>query len=83
MTTMMRICCGFLKMNASVRKMMNQCGSFCFLSLHLKFLLMQGGRYVQYCPDGAWNADSEYTDWHWSLGRVEGGSWELLSWGYA
>ena len=31
---------------------------------------------------GAWNADSEYTNWQWWLARTEGGAWELLTWGY-
>ena len=31
---------------------------------------------------GAWNADEEYTDWQWWLARVEGGNWNLLTWGY-
>ena len=32
--------------------------------------------------DSAWELDTEYTDYQWWLGRVEGGSWELVSWGY-
>ncbi len=31
---------------------------------------------------GAWEADSEYTNWQWWLARPEGGDWELLTWGY-
>ena len=31
---------------------------------------------------GAWEADTEYTDWQWWLARPEGGSWELVTWGY-
>ncbi|MBQ9827898.1 MAG: hypothetical protein IJM62_04365 [Lachnospiraceae bacterium] len=31
---------------------------------------------------GAWEPDSEYTDWSWWLARTEGGEWELLTWGY-
>lgn len=31
---------------------------------------------------GAWNGNSIYT-WDWYLARAEGGSWELLTWGYA
>ena len=31
---------------------------------------------------GAWEADTEYTDYQWWLGRTEGGSWVLVSWGY-
>ena len=31
---------------------------------------------------GAWEPDTEYEDWHWSLGRTDGGDWELISWGY-
>ena len=28
------------------------------------------------------NLDFEYTNWRWYLGRVDGGSWILLTWGY-
>ena len=31
---------------------------------------------------GAWEPDMEYTDWQWWLARTDGGSWELLTWGY-
>ncbi len=31
---------------------------------------------------GAWEADTEYTNWQWWLAREEGGSWELITWGY-
>ena len=31
---------------------------------------------------GAWNPDEEYTGWNWWLGRTDGGSWELVDWGY-
>ena len=31
---------------------------------------------------GAWNPDTEYTDYQWWLARTEGGDWELLTWGY-
>ena len=31
---------------------------------------------------GAWEADTEYENWEWCLGRTENGSWELVSWGY-
>ena len=31
---------------------------------------------------GAWEADSEYTEWQWWLARSEGGDWELMTWGY-
>ena len=31
---------------------------------------------------GAFNPDSEYTDWNWWLARTEGGDWVLLDWGY-
>ncbi len=30
----------------------------------------------------AWNADFEYTDWHWWLGRTAEGEWVLMDWGY-
>ena len=31
---------------------------------------------------GSWNPDTEYTGWNWWLGRTDGGSWELMTWGY-
>ena len=31
---------------------------------------------------GAWEADTDYTDWQWWLARQAGGDWELLTWGY-
>ncbi len=31
---------------------------------------------------GAWEPDTEYTGWQWWLARPEGGSWELMTWGY-
>ena len=31
---------------------------------------------------GAWQADYEYNDWQWWLARTDGGSWQLLTWGY-
>ena len=31
---------------------------------------------------GAWEADYEYMNWQWWLAREEGGSWELITWGY-
>jgi len=31
---------------------------------------------------GAWEADTEYTDWQWWLAREDGGDWQLLTWGY-
>lgn len=31
---------------------------------------------------GAWNPDSEYTDWQWWLARSDGGQWKLMTWGY-
>ena len=31
---------------------------------------------------GAWNPDSEYTDYQWSLAGPEDGDWQLISWGY-
>ena len=31
---------------------------------------------------GAWEADTEYTDYQWWLAREEGGDWELITWGY-
>lgn len=35
-----------------------------------------------FLSDGAWNVNEEYTDWQWWLARTDGGSWELLTWGY-
>lgn len=31
---------------------------------------------------GAWNADSEYTDWQWWLARTDNGEWTLMTYGY-
>ena len=31
---------------------------------------------------GAWEPDTEYTDYQWWLARSAGGGWQLLSWGY-
>lgn len=31
---------------------------------------------------GAWEADKEYTDYEWWLGRADGGNWKLMTWGY-
>ena len=31
---------------------------------------------------GAWEADTEYTDWQWWLARSADGAWEVLTWGY-
>ncbi len=31
---------------------------------------------------GAWEPDYDYEGWQWYLGRVKGGDWELLTWGY-
>jgi len=31
---------------------------------------------------GAWEPDSEYTDWQWWLARTENGDWKLMTWGY-
>ena len=31
---------------------------------------------------GAWEPDTEYSNWQWWLARAEGGDWELLTWGY-
>ncbi len=32
--------------------------------------------------ESAFNADSEYTDWHWYLARKNGGEWKLITYGY-
>ncbi|MCR5137572.1 MAG: M4 family metallopeptidase [Oscillospiraceae bacterium] len=32
---------------------------------------------------GAWEPDTEYTDYQWWLARTVDGDWNLLSWGYA
>ena len=31
---------------------------------------------------GAWEEDTEYTDYQWWLARAEDGDWELVTWGY-
>ena len=31
---------------------------------------------------GAWEPDTEYTDYNWYLARTDGGTWELVNWGY-
>lgn len=31
---------------------------------------------------GAWEPDTEYTDWQWWLGGTADGGWELVTWGY-
>ena len=31
---------------------------------------------------GSWEADKEYEDWSWFLGKTDGGDWKLISWGY-
>ncbi len=31
---------------------------------------------------GAWEPDTEYTNWQWWLGETTEGEWELVSWGY-
>ena len=31
---------------------------------------------------GAWEADTEYTDYQWWLARTEDGGWNIVSWGY-
>lgn len=31
---------------------------------------------------GAWNADSEYTNWQWWLARTDNGEWNLMTCGY-
>ena len=31
---------------------------------------------------GGFNADTDYTDWNWILGKNADGQWELLTWGY-
>lgn len=30
----------------------------------------------------AWELDTEYKDYQWWLARLEGGGWEIVSWGY-
>ena len=30
----------------------------------------------------AWEVDTEYRDYQWWLARLEGGGWEIVSWGY-
>lgn len=31
---------------------------------------------------GAFNTNTEYTDWNWILGKDANGQWKLLTWGY-
>ena len=31
----------------------------------------------------AWEPDTDYDGWTWTLGRTNGGEWKLLTWGYA
>ncbi|MDO4797065.1 MAG: M15 family metallopeptidase [Coriobacteriales bacterium] len=31
----------------------------------------------------AWEPDTDYKDYTWTLGRTDGGEWQLLTWGYA
>ena len=31
----------------------------------------------------AWEPDTDYKDYTWTLGRSDGGEWQLLTWGYA
>lgn len=31
---------------------------------------------------GAWEPNTEYTDWQWWLARSDGGDWKLMTWGY-
>ena len=34
--------------------------------------------------EGAWEADTDYKDWTWHLGRTGAdGGWQLMTWGYA
>ena len=61
---------------------------------NLKWLneLNPDGKYTQvaefltdfYSPveSGAWEADTEYTDYQWWLARTDGGDWEVVSRGY-
>ncbi len=32
--------------------------------------------------DGAWDPDTDYTDYQWWLARTDGGDWEIVSFGY-
>ena len=70
-------------------------GDECASAENLEWLngLGEGGNYaecIEFLSDfhspveggGAWEADTEYTDWQWWLARAEGGEWELVSWGY-
>ena len=70
-------------------------GDDCDSAENLKWLngLDEGKDYVQaaeFLADfhspvedgGAWEPDTEYTDYQWWLAREEGGGWQLLSWGY-
>ncbi len=31
---------------------------------------------------GAWEPGYRYTDWQWWLARIDGGDWQLITWGY-
>ena len=55
--------------------------------------LDEGKGYTQVCEflsdfhtpadaGGAWESDTEYTDWQWWLARTDDGGWQLLTWGY-
>lgn len=32
--------------------------------------------------DDGFTEDTDYTHWHWWLGRSDGGDWKLMTWGY-
>ena len=70
-------------------------GDECCTRQNLRWLNRIGGgcRYIR-CAEflsdfhspveggGAWEPDTEYTNWQWWLGLGEGGEWELVTWGY-
>ena len=45
-------------------------------------IVFKSGFHTPPKTDGGFNANEEYTDWQWWLGRAEGGDWELMAWGY-
>lgn len=69
-------------------------GDECVTEENLKWMNELGGKTYADCIEiltdfhspveggGAWEADAEYRDFNWWLARTEGGSWELLTWGY-
>lgn len=38
---------------------------------------------VEEAQGTAWEPDTDYEDYSWTLARTDGGAWQLLAWGYA